>query len=328
MEGVPFSLKSLIFVIMTVENYIRDLLYRYECVIIPEFGALITQRKPAEIHRTTQAFYPPKKVISFNRQLTKSDGLLANYIADSEKISFEASMQKIQQFVKEIKTELTQEKGVSFDRIGVFTLEKDDKLLFQPSFQENYLLDSFGMSSFSTVEINREVYKKEAEALEEKTGLVFTHEKKKTRTHAYMKYAAVGLLALGLSGFLGINWYSGQVEAHNIVSQEAAENQFENKIQRATFVIGTPLPEITFGVDVQPGKYHVVAGAFREKANAVQKTKELIEKGFHARQIGENKYGLHQVIYGSYQSRRDAINALYKVQRTDNENAWLLVQEL
>lgn len=313
---------------MTVENHIKDLLYRYECVIIPDFGALITQRKSAEIHETTHAFYPPKKLISFNRQLLKNDGLLANYIAETEKVSYETGFQKVQAFVKELKAELAKEKGVVFEHIGVFSLEEDDKLQFQPFYHQNYLLDSFGMDAFTSQKIDRVGYKNQVEALEKKTGLVFTHEKKLTSTHQYLKYAAVGLLALGLSGFLGMNWYSQQVQDHNLASQTTAENDLEGKIQKATFAVDVPLPEITFKVDVQPGKYHVVAGAFREKFNAEQKTNQLIEKGFHARQIGQNKYNLFQVVYGSYQTRREATNALHKIQRTDNKNAWLLVQEL
>lgn len=312
---------------MTVENYLKDLLYRYECVIIPGFGALIAQRKPAEIHQTTHAFYPPKKTISFNRQLVKNDGLVANYIARAENSTYEAAMYKIHQFSQQLKATLGEEKKVSLDQIGVFTLEKEDKLLFQPFYHHNYLSDSFGMDSFTSPEIKREAYKKQVETLEEKTGPVFAHEKKSGGSQRYWRYAAVGLLAIGLSGLLGMNWYSDQVEEYNLASQAEAESQLEEKIQQATFVIGNPLPEITFKVDAQPGKYHIVAGAFREESNAVQKTQQLIEKGFHARQIGKSKYNLYQVVYSSYQNRGEALRKLREIKRTDNENAWLLVQE-
>ena len=74
---------------MQLETYISDLLYRYDCVTVPEFGAFLTQRKSAEVHETTNAFYPPKKMLSFNEQIQNNDGLLAKYIADVEKIPFE-----------------------------------------------------------------------------------------------------------------------------------------------------------------------------------------------------------------------------------------------
>ncbi len=50
---------------MQLETYISDLLYRYECVVVPEFGAFLTQRESAKIHESTNAFYPPKKVVVF-----------------------------------------------------------------------------------------------------------------------------------------------------------------------------------------------------------------------------------------------------------------------
>ena len=84
---------------MQLETYISDLLYRYDCVIVPEFGAFLTQRISAKVHETTHAFYPPKKVLSFNEQLQANDGLLANYIASSERISFEQANKRIVEIV-------------------------------------------------------------------------------------------------------------------------------------------------------------------------------------------------------------------------------------
>ena len=84
---------------MQLETYISDLLYRYECVTVPEFGSFLTQRVSAKIHETTHAFYPPKKVLSFNEQINQNDGLLARYIADVEKVPFETATKTIKKRV-------------------------------------------------------------------------------------------------------------------------------------------------------------------------------------------------------------------------------------
>ncbi len=89
---------------MHLENYISDLLYRYDCVTIPEFGAFLTHRVSAKVHESTHAFYPPKKVVSFNEQLQHNDGLLASYITEVEKIPYEAALVKINKHVKSIKS--------------------------------------------------------------------------------------------------------------------------------------------------------------------------------------------------------------------------------
>ena len=71
-----------------------------------------------------------------------------------------------------------------------------------------------------------------------------------------------------------------------------------------------------------------MAGAFRLEENADKKVEQLKADGFKARKIEANRFGLHQVLYSSHESRRDAINALNAVKRGSNPGAWLLVKEL
>src|SRR5690606_7656533 len=90
------------FVPMAIATYISDLLYRYECVIVPGFGAFITQYHSAQINAETHELFPPQKTLSFNGQLLKNDGLLANHIAEVEKIPYGAALEKIEVFVQEL----------------------------------------------------------------------------------------------------------------------------------------------------------------------------------------------------------------------------------
>ena len=78
---------------MTLATYINDLLYRYDCVIVPDFGGFVTNRIGAKVNNYTHTFTPPKKQITFNKLLKHNDGLLANYIASAENISFERLLQ-------------------------------------------------------------------------------------------------------------------------------------------------------------------------------------------------------------------------------------------
>tara|TARA_R100000935_G_scaffold58722_1_gene97286 strand:- start:2821 stop:3753 length:933 start_codon:yes stop_codon:yes gene_type:complete len=310
---------------MTIANYISDLLYRYECVILPGFGAFLSQKVSAEFNEKEQNFYPPKKQLSFNSQLKKNDGLLANYIAEVENLGYKQALYKIQEYVQQLHLQLENDKNYTVKNIGTFNVTAEGKLQFEPLASINFLADSFGLSFIPALTVSREELKKQVEELEEKAPILFTPERRSKVP--YLKYAAIGILALGLSGFTGLKLYSNQVSNHNIAEQQAAESQLQQKIQEATFVIDNPLPEITFTVTNQSGNYHIVAGAFRVEENAHQKVTELREEGHKARYIGENKYGLHQVVYSSYQTRRDAINELYKVQKT-NSGSWLLFQEL
>ncbi|SHF70263.1 Sporulation related domain-containing protein [Salegentibacter echinorum] len=309
---------------MKIAKHIQDLLYRYECVILPGFGAFLSQKEPATINEETHTFFPPKKVVSFNSQLRKNDGLLANYIAQVQQVSYNEAIKIISSFVKKLDNSFQKDGKVELENIGIFYYA-EEKLQFEPFEQVNYLTDSFGLDSFQSAAVSRETYKEQVEELEEKAPIHFTPNRRKAP--AYLKYAAIGLVALGISGFVGLNFYSDQVSQHNIAEQEQAQEQLQQQIQQATFVIDNPLPAVTLKVAKETGNYHIVAGAFRVEENAKKKVLELKDEGFKARLIGANKYGLHQVVYASRESRRDAINLLNKIRRS-HEGAWLLVEEL
>ncbi|RLD30141.1 MAG: SPOR domain-containing protein [Bacteroidetes bacterium] len=305
---------------MQLEAYISDLLYRYECVIVPDFGAFLTQCASAKINKSTNTFYPPKKVLSFNEQLKNNDGLLVNYIADVEKIPYEEAVEKIVKRTKSLKSYLLQGETLSFKNIGDIVLNKDGKLTFEPSYSLNYLTDAFGLSQFVSPNIAREAHK------EKVIPLTITSESRKARP--YLKYAAVAFIALSLGGFLASNYYLGQIDQHNQLAQEDANMQLDNKIQEATFIIDNPLPTVTFIVAKQSGNYHIVAGAFRIEENSTKKLNQLQDLGYNARKIGKNRYGLHQVVYSSHETRTEAQRFLYKIRREHNKDAWLLVQKL
>jgi hypothetical protein len=311
---------------MQLEIYISDLLYRYDCVTVPQFGSFLTQRVSAKAHESTNAFYPPKKVLSFNEQIQTNDGLLAHYIADVEKIPFEVAVKKIEKRVKSLKSYLTEGETLTFDNIGDLSFNNEGKMLFEPSYHLNYLTDAFGLNQLVSPTITREVYKEEVEAIEKVIPIGITPEKRKARP--YLKYAAIALLALTAGGLVSSNYYVNEIKTHNQLAQEEANTQLESKIQEATFVIDNPLPAVTLTVNKQTGKYHIIAGAFRAEENCDKKVAQLKADGYHARKIGVNKYGLHQVVYSSHSDRLEALQTLRDVKKAHNKEAWLLVKDL
>lgn len=309
---------------MQLETYISDLLYRYECVTIPEFGSFLTQRVSATVNESTHAFYPPKKAVSFNEQIQQNDGLLAHYIADVEKIPFEVATKKIAKRVRVLKSYLTQGETLTFNNIGEVVFNNEGKILFEPTYNLNYLTDSFGLSQFISPTVNREVYKEEVKQIEKVIPITVSPEKRKAKP--YFKYAAIAVIALTLGG-LAFNNHVNKIETHNQLAQEEATQQLDNKIQQATFSLN-PLPAITLNVTKQTGNYHIVAGAFRVEANCDKKINQLKAAGFNARKIGVNKYGLHEVVYASYENGQDALKAIREIRKNHNKDAWLLVKKL
>jgi hypothetical protein len=316
---------------MALANYISDLLYRYECVVVPELGAFLTQKHTATINVSTNVFLPPRKTVSFNEQLKQNDGLLANHIALTEAIDYSQALENISIYVSQIKGKLIAGESVLLQEIGDFSLSYEGKLQFSPLEGPNYLTSAFGFDNMHKAPVLREVYKEEVAVLEDKAPIAFIPE---TRTkHSYLKYAAVAVVTLGLFGVIGRQMYTNQmneVVAHNELETLEIEKA---AYQKASFFDITPIevPRVTFNVAVEKevvGRYHIVAGAFSFEENADKKIEQLKEQGFSPRKIGQNKYGLHQVVYASVVGKAEALSTLRTIKKSHNSHAWLLVKDI
>ena len=193
-----------IFAVMGTEQYIAELLYRYNCVIMPGFGGFLTQMKSAVIHSNSHSFSPPSKVISFNGQLSSNDGLLVSYMAESEKISYEEMLQRIEKESNAWKQTLKDGKRLILPNVGELWENKDHKIQFQPSNQVNYLTTSFGLSSFVTAPVVRETLKEEVVEMEDKIPFIITPEVRQQSKsfRPYLKYAILFFCRMGNGSYL------------------------------------------------------------------------------------------------------------------------------
>lgn len=314
------------FVSMNIEQYIAQLLYRYQCVTVPGFGAFLTEIHSAQIVESSNSFFPPKKMISFNAHLKNNDGLLANHIAQAEKTSYEYAISAIQYEVFNWKKAL-QETGIfSIKNVGNFSLNVDKNLIFTPFDQTNYLTNSFGLGSFVSPMVKREVFQQKIEALEENEVVEFIPER--NRTSVYLKYAAIFVLGLGVAGAVGYPVYQQQIANETILVEKSVQKQVQTKIQEATFFIKNPVPAVTLTVKEEKMSYHIMAGAFREERNAQKTFVKLSNQGYKAQRIPQNKYGLFPVLYGSYATFAEAEKAKQEIRKTVNPDAWILIESL
>jgi hypothetical protein len=314
---------------MKIDQYISQLLYRYQCVTVPGFGAFLTEIQSAQLHESSHSFYPPKKLVSFNAYLKNNDGLLANHIAQAEKMSYEIAVTVIQNEVNSWKNKLQEHGSISLKNVGELTLNAEKSLVFVPADQVNYLTSSFGLSTFASPNIKREEFKKEVEVLEEKAPIAFTPEKRASGN--FLKYAAIFVLGAGLlsaGGFFGNQYYQNKIQQETLAVQTKVQKQVDQKIQEATFFISNPLPTVTLNVVEGKMPYHVVAGAFSQEENATKMYDELIKLGYHAQKIRQNKKGLYPVIYGSFASYTEAQTEMERIKKSHNPEAWVLIEEL
>ena len=292
---------------MSVEKYINELLYRYDCVIVPNFGGFITNKIGAKVNSFTHTFHPPTKQITFNTHLKQNDGLVVSYIAAVENISFEKALAKINASVASWNESL-KNGAVVFENIGALAFNAEKQLIFEPQKEHNFLTNSFGLSTVSSPAIKHPV----------------PANTSKSVIPLFAKYAATGVVLLSL-GFIVRNGYQERQQEQMYASQKEA---IDKKIQAATFVISNPLPTISLQVTKEsPKSFHVVAGSFQFPENAEKKLKQLKKKGYNATILGLNKWGLTQVAFDSFYSRKEALAILTTIKKEVSKDAWILAKK-
>ncbi len=133
---------------MRLELYIADLLFRHDCIIVPHLGAFIGRTKSSEIGSATHLFRPPFKEVGFNASLKENDGLLAGYVASLNSVSYNQAEAWIASEVSNWTQRLNQGDKLHLNQIGKLYYNATGKLQFQPSLEQNFSSDAFGLGIF------------------------------------------------------------------------------------------------------------------------------------------------------------------------------------
>ena len=317
---------------MQLSRSIEKLLYQHECVTIPQFGAFLTRSFGAKIDYKG-LFYPPRKEVNFNQLLLANDGVLAHFIAQKENISYESALRNIEKEVRNWRKRLLTQ-NLLFPGLGKVQLNQDKKIQFIPLDKVNFELKSFGLYTFERRPILKTLNKSNPDDIMDDTtndNLMFTPEQKENeKKSTIFRYAAIGLVGIVL---VGASYFFGDryVTEQRVVEQEKAQKQIEMNVEEATFNIGS-LNSINMSVSASSVKevvldqiyFSIIAGSFRSIKNAENKVAVLEAEGYPAALAKVNPEGLYRVAYGRYNSKKEAINMLYFLKYTLEEEAWYL----
>jgi nucleoid DNA-binding protein len=131
-----------------ISAYIRELLFSHDCVIIPGFGAFIGNYFHARIDRKEGLFYPPVRRITFNRHLTGNDGLLIGHISSYQGIGYAEARDLVSAWTDDLRGKILAGNNVMLEHLGTFTLNHEGAIIYEPDLTVNYLLSSYGLSSY------------------------------------------------------------------------------------------------------------------------------------------------------------------------------------
>lgn len=137
-------------------HYISELLFTHDCVIVPSFGGFVCSYAPAKVHPAQHMFTPPSKQVFFNKHLQNNDGLLINAIATAVPCSFDEAQKDVHAFVNAVQQEIRQGNKVELPHLGTLSVDPEGNISFESAPDVNFLIGSFGLSSFQSMPIIRE----------------------------------------------------------------------------------------------------------------------------------------------------------------------------
>lgn len=308
-------------------NHIRYLLYRHNCVIVPDFGGFILQNQP--VRRTTKKIFPFQKTVRFNKKLKINDGLLCHQIAVSENLTHEHALLKIQTIVNKWNTVLKEKKNLHLHGIGHFENTRESTWVFYSNKDVNFSTESFGLAPIQSIPLS--IYKRE-------------------RKWNYAAAAVFFLAAIAYGWYNRSYWEPLQRESLDALSsiipfsfdQESKREPVENSNSSTKIPIkqqediekagakSSKADEKTF-LEKEPfvslsKNYYVIAGVFQSEKRA-KKLTERLKKDHLLAEVFKAKERFF-VSYGTYPNYEKAQEELNKISPlTPDDQPWIKTSE-
>lgn len=317
-----------------LNKYIGNLLFIHDCVILPGFGGFVTNYHGAEHENLSNTFHPPKKDILFNQNLTYNDGLLINYMAKNLKIDYKSAEDVVKSEVQNIWLKLEDNEEVIFGGIGQFRIDKDQRLVFQPSSSENYLADSYGLSSFRFPPLN---YQKTVHKLTS----TYNSGEMNNGLKQTLKWAAIAIPIIGVLATIPyVKNDNEQTAKFGIVDSIMKDTPIENthtalapdtniegmmnKVtdKRTALFYSENKQTVTIRQETKGKTFYIIGASYKDLTNANNHANSLKENGHDAEVIETNN--LYRVSLASFDDKVNALHELRRIRYEEkNDKVWL-----
>jgi hypothetical protein len=308
--------------------YIKELLFRHDCVVLPSLGGFVANYAPAEFDPVRHTARPPSKHILFNRNLVHNDGLLYSYVSERTGYGYKEVQERATDWISSIRKDIRKGVKFSIDGLGYFYLDKEHQFQFSPEEGNNYLLEAYGLPFLQYREVGKPGVGTYRSVRPETDPMI---RQKRIRRWTYGTAAAVLLAALvivpiqtGYFNRAGIDLRLSERFKRSDNAGQTSVEKFsepgEGTIQggrgapaSGTFIVEPRLPD---------PEYHIIVGSFKDFGNARQLRNQLVGQGYDARILGSDS-DYFRVSAGTYGGRENANMELAAV-RSEYENAWIL----
>ena len=307
----------------TIEQHISNLLYTHECVIIPDFGAFVATTISAKIDKDKNILFPPVKEIGFNRSLSHNDGLLVSTYAQIKEISYNVAKVEVEKFRIRLIDELESGNEVLIERVGTLKRDAIGNVQFTSANSENYLTDSFGLSSFHfTPDIRLDPVK---ENVQVKRLLRPLKQKHIAATVALL----IGLFAISPS--VNDKASSGDLNTASTIDFFVNSQPAETKLQlhEEDFTSNIVTKENTEAETdvIEEDQFFIIAGSFKREAQAQQFLKRIQGMGEQQAYILVSTNKRYRIALEGYSSKPEAINSMNNYRKLEEfKTVWVLKQ--
>lgn len=318
-----------------LNKYVSGLLFIHDCVILPGFGGLVTNYHNAEHNEMSNTFFPPKKDVLFNKNLIYNDGLLINYLAKNLNITYTEAEERIKEEVQKAWLRLDKGQEVRFDGVGSFQYDKNRNMIFTPEDSENFLTDSYGLSSFRFPPLS---YQKNAREIIQ----LYKHTSMDEGVKKTLKWAAAAVVvfAITLAALIPYQQNKSMQQTAGYSFDTAGENPIE--MVHSAMVNDTNVAEVInkttdkrlalfYNEEAQPSvkkqategyTFYIIGGSYKDEINAQENVEIFKQKGFSATVLNVND--LYRVSLCQFDNKVNALHELRRIRNEEqNDNVWL-----
>jgi hypothetical protein len=237
---------------VNVAHYISELLFRHDCVVVPGFGAFVSTYASAKIHPAQHTFTPPSKQIVFNKHIQQNDGLLANAIATAVPCSFDEAMKSISGFVNELNNDLKAGKKTELHNLGTLSLDPEKNIAFEPFPEINFLVDSFGLSSFQSMPVIHEAIVEKKKIIEKPVDRPVAEELAESKPIRRRRRTTLITSAIAIPAIVAAVWFTSQ-NSDNVASFWPFGKKEPSKFQPVKWFVKNPADTLRTITELKPG---------------------------------------------------------------------------
>jgi hypothetical protein len=285
---------------MDITKHLSTLLKFNECVIIPDFGGFISTYLPSRFDPFRNVFMPPTKEIVFNSKINKNDGLLINFLVESEAVGYSQAYSAVSNWVSSAYEKLNKGETIELSNVGTLVFDRYGSFVFNSTGQ-NILAEAYGLEEVSYSKLTRPVYN---DTFQPRPAIRAINNPK-----------SILRIAAGIALVISLSIVPVKKENSNILSSNL--NPFTSlttniPVQSPKYEVSEPINDKAVASEVTTVKelpYILVGGSFEILENAQFFQNQLLKEGNNS-ELFLLKNGRYRVTVNSYSIKYEAIIAM------------------